>query len=360
MLLGLAVISAQGGFSSYYVFGDGVCTTTTNPDQYDPPSAVYYHGGRYCNGRTWVEVLAQRQGLTYDTNKNVSFFGHDSAALLTNVASFSAGDAGTSLFVVWVSDADFVGYLNNFSYLPYATNNIAIWTNSINTSLTNHYRAITNLYGKGARTFVLPNAVDLMTVPAYSSSSASDKAFVRQRVVDFNIAFLSMLEMARTNLAGIVIYTPDYFTLLDNVITNAAVYGLTNALLLGNTIDAIADPALVGAATNGPGTNYIFWNNMHPTSKTQVAMADVANQLISPTTISKVTRLVGSNRLDVINMPIGLPGYIYGGTNITSFASWASLTNFSSLTATQAIYAPPTGDYMQFYRLTFTNSWFWP
>ncbi|OYV07059.1 MAG: hypothetical protein CFE26_03060, partial [Verrucomicrobiales bacterium VVV1] len=58
-------------FSSLYVFGDGVCTTTDNAS-----GANYFYGNRYCNGRVWVEVLAQWQGLAYDSAKNKSFFGN--------------------------------------------------------------------------------------------------------------------------------------------------------------------------------------------------------------------------------------------------------------------------------------------
>src|SRR5262245_12023827 len=115
MFLGPLVVSSPAAFSSFYVFGDGICSTSANPS---PPQ--YYYGKRYCNGRIWVEVLAQRQGVTYDTNKNVSFFGHTSTALLTNVNAFvPPADASNSLFVIWVCDADFVLNLQNPSFSPY-------------------------------------------------------------------------------------------------------------------------------------------------------------------------------------------------------------------------------------------------
>jgi len=38
----------------------------------------------------WVEVLAQRQGLNYESSKNWSYYGHYSANLVTNVNSFAA------------------------------------------------------------------------------------------------------------------------------------------------------------------------------------------------------------------------------------------------------------------------------
>ncbi len=35
---------------------------------------------------------------------------------------------------------------------------------------------------------------------------------------------------------GLTIYEPDFFSLLDNILTNAAAYGVTNALYLGQTL----------------------------------------------------------------------------------------------------------------------------
>ncbi len=64
LLFGLGVPQSKAAFTSLYIFGDGVSTTTTN---HTPTYAPYYYGGRWSNGRVWVEVLAQRQGLSADS-----------------------------------------------------------------------------------------------------------------------------------------------------------------------------------------------------------------------------------------------------------------------------------------------------
>jgi len=65
--LGPPFVSAQTAFTSLYIFGDGVSTTTTNSF-----AGPLYYGRRFSNGRVWVEVLAQQLGLTnnywYSTN----------------------------------------------------------------------------------------------------------------------------------------------------------------------------------------------------------------------------------------------------------------------------------------------------
>ena len=158
-LFGFTVVPVQAAFSNLYVFGDSISTTTNNTS-----GLSFYYGQRYSNGRVWVEVLAQRQGLTYDPNKNWSYFYNSSTTMLANVSSFKAPlDASNALFVIWVNCADL--------WFPamYSGTSMSQWTSAINQSQTNHYKAATNLYAKGARTLIMPNAVDVSTIPEFNA-----------------------------------------------------------------------------------------------------------------------------------------------------------------------------------------------
>lgn len=360
LLLGPLVVPVRATYSSLYVFGDGVSTTTNNPF-----AGSSYYGLRRSNGRVWVEVLAQRLGLgdnsitnvnwSYSSN-NWSYYGQFSSNLVGNLTGFPApAAANAALFIVWVNDADFVGYMGNI----YPSTNIVTWTNAINQSLSNHFQAITNLYhAKGARTLIMPNAVDITQIPQYSLiTSSADKSFIRQRVIDFNTAFATtLINRIKTNCPGITIYVPDIFTLFNNILTNAAGYGLTNALYQGQSIDALEDPALSNKSTNGPGANYIFWDATDPTAKAHEVIADVVQQFISPVKIANITSLNSSNRLDFANLPIGLAGFVEGSTD---FVNWASVQTIPGTNAPQFTLLPTAGP-MQFYRLRFPFSWSWP
>jgi phospholipase/lecithinase/hemolysin len=361
LLFGWAVVPAQASFSSLYVFGDGVSTTTNNMS-----GGSLYWGKRFTNGRTWVEVLAQRQGLTNNTLTNVdwsyssnnwSYFGHYSSNLVQNVNAFPAPtNAATSLFVIWVCDADFVYFITHYGPTTPGDTNIQVWTNAISLSLSNHFRVVTNLYAKGARTLVMPNAVDLTKVPSYVSiSSTNEKAFIRQMVIYFNTNFASLLNQVSGALPDLTVYSPDFFSLFDNVVAYPTNYGLIkpDKYVLGD------DPALKDYSLNGPGTNYVFWDYQDPTAKTAEIMADVAQQLISPPTLSRLAPLNGSNRLDVVNYPIGLGGFVDGRTN-PAYGNWSlALTNFNSTNAVQSIFVPAPGP-PAFYRLRFPFAWTWP
>ena len=329
-----------------YAFGDGACTTTGNPD---PAPASYFYGKRFTNGRVWLEVLAQRQGLLYESNKNRSYYGHFSPLVVADVNGLTPPpDANTALFVVWISDADFVNDISNYG--PGRSGfNLATWTTANNLSLTNHFNVITNLYAKGARTLLLPSAVDITKIPYYNGFSASDKSFIRQRIIDFNTGFASVLNQVRALHPDLTMYNPDFFSLLDDLVTNSANYKLikpaTDAVESGYT------------ALNGTGTNYVFWDQLDPTAKVHMIIADAAQQLVSPPRISGITPLNGSNRLDMVNLPIGRDGFVLGSANLVA---WPATNNFSSLNSMQSISLPASSP-QAFYRLCFPPAvWTWP
>ncbi len=345
-MLGPCSFPAQAAFTSLYVFGDGISTTTNGP------GGTYYYGRRYSNGRVWVESLAQWQGLAYDPNKNWSYFGHYSPNLVSNVMSLPAPlDASNALAVVWINNADFVyGMSHNYG------TNTALWTNAINQSLTNHFRAIINLYTKGFRTLILPPAVDIMKIPIYVNYAPTSKKFIRERIVDFNAGLAALVNDVRALCPGLTIFVPDIFTLLDRLLAKPADYGLTNALRNGLSVDALGDPLLTDKSLNGRGTNYIFWDNLHPTALAQTWLADEIQQLISPMRIASMTFGPGGCALELANLPIGRNGFVEGSATL---GDWAAVADVTTTQATQPVFVPAVGP-QWFYRLRFPFTWAWP
>ena len=347
LLFGSAVFPAQAAFTNLYIFGDGISATTDT----NAPGGSYFYGQRWSNGRVWVEVLAQRQGLTFDTNKNNSYWEHNSSVLATQITSFSApADVTNDLFIVWVCNADTF----DAAQVPDNSNQ---WVVANNLAQTNHLKIITNLYAKGVRTLILPNAVDISKIPSFNASSLTN--VMRNGCVDYNVKFSNTISQARALCPSLKIYTLDFFTLLNNVLTNAAYYGLTNALSSrGFSIDAYSDPSIPNLTLNGQGTNYIFWDPHDPTAKFHAVLADIAQQLISPVQISNITVLNGSNQLNVANIPIGLNGLVLGCTDLSA-PSWTTNGTFISTNTAQSIYVTNSGP-QWFYRLKFPYSWTWP
>ena len=391
LLFGMAVLPARAAFKALYVFGDGLSTTTGNVQS--PPLSASYYGSRYSNGRVWVEVLAQRQGLTYDATKNNSYFDHNSALSVTDVKNFTAPpDVANDLFIVWICNADtYDAAINNDSSNQ--------WVAAINQSQTNHLQIITNLYAKGVRTLILPNAVDVSKIPAFNTGSTLTN-LMHNECIAYNIAFSNTIKKARTLCPSLTIYTPDFYTLMNNVLTNASNYGLTNALSSkGLSLDAMdlsynLFQIFPPAVANGYGTNFIFWDKQDPTAQFHEVIADVVQQIVSPVQVGQITALNGSNQMVVANMPVGLNGFVEATTNMTQ-PNWTVVQNITSTSTTQSVFAPqlptttntnvsaafagggtrakpadsgpgllggPPPNYiaLEFYRLRFPYAWTWP
>ena len=364
-LFATTVFPAKAAFSSLYVFGDSLSTTNdTNPDTGSPGPPLYY-GYRWSNGRVWVEVLAQRQGIPI--NYNNSYFDHNSSNTLADVNGFIAPpDVANDLFVVWVCNADTFDaattVVNDNNQDPTHLLNEFISANMA--SQTNHFQIVSNLYAKGVRTLIMPNAVDLSMIPDYNQGSVTN--VLHAGSINYNVQFSNTISYFRnsTNYPGLTIYTPDFFTLLNNVLANAAYYGLTNALSGGVSIDALDDIyASLPVNLNGPGTNYVFWDPKDPTAKLHAVIADETQKLLPQTArISHITLTNGVCWLALTNWPGGLSGIVEGGTNL-ALANWnTNLFDFSSTNTTPVVLVPASGP-QGFYRLRipyYPYTWSWP
>jgi len=111
--------------------------------------------------------------------------------------------------------------------LSYVTTS-TLWTNAINQSLTNHLRAVTNLYAKGARTLSCPRR-DLTQIPYYANTPRQ-QAFRAPAGDGFQHRFRQRIKADGGVPSGLKVYVPDLFTLLDNINRRPAEWGFTNAL----------------------------------------------------------------------------------------------------------------------------------
>lgn len=340
------MFQAQASFTSVYVFGDALSTTTNNSFGMPGGSETkLYYGGRYSNGRIWAEVLAQRLGTTI--SYNWSYYGCGSSNMFQNVSSLSISPsvASNALFVLWCNNADLFNEVVNSQ----GTTNQGPWTWAITNGINYELNTILNLNNKGVRTLVMPSVVDVTEVPYFSQVyKTSFLQFFRAQCVTYNALFSNMLSQARAQCPQMTIYEPDYFTLLYNVLSNAPAYGLTNVLFNGNTYDAL-DALGRNANTNGLGANYVYWDDLDPTAKFHEIMADTTMQMIAPAQISGLAIWGASgsattNQIFMANVPVGLPGFVDSfESGATNTAGWMAVTNFTGTATTQSLFVVAPG-----------------
>lgn len=348
MLAFVSLPRASAGFSSIYVFGDGVCTTTDNS------TTTGYYDQSYCNGKVWVESVSKWQGVTYSAAKNLSYYGHNSIDLKANATAFVApADVSTSLFFIWCNNADFVDFVGDLdTFGP-----VAPWTASMTQSIVDHSAAITTLYDKEVRLIVAPNAVDVMEIPNFVASDPSDRTYVRNRVIEYNVMFKSAMSNLMASKPGLKILYADAFGFFDQVISDPASYGLVNPVPNNAGLIDSGDSAL-----NGPGASYVFWDQFHPTAKFQMHLADFFQKIVSPVKVNSIACVGGNVQLQIANVPLGRAGSIQGGSNLQP--PWSTELSidepFVSGGTTTKDYSFPTSGSKRFYRVGFPVVWTWP
>ena len=362
-LLGaILATQATAGFSSIYAFGDGVCTTTAD---LEPANLFYGPAGqkRYCNGRIWIEVMSGWQGVTYDGAKNVSDYGHLSSELVADLNALgNPADAATSLFIIWCCDADFVDMATN-SLPPYTSQ--VPWNDMINQSIIDHTNAVNSLYAKGVRTIVMPNAVNIASIPLFNSFDPDDRNFIRDRVIQFNAQFETAMSNLMAINSGLKIIRPNVFAFFEQVLLSPTVYGLVNPTPteLEPDINA-ATVVLPGASAiaGSPGSNYVFWDYWHPTARFQMHLAAFIQQIITPVKVSSIS-LSGANvNLQVANIPLGRAGSILGSANLQPpwAVDQAINESFVEGGSTTKTYTFAASGLKRFYRAAFPVVWVWP
>lgn len=307
-----------------------------------------------------MELLAQMQGLAFNPSNNPhAYFGNTSVNLYSQTAAYTPPtDASNALVVIWVNNADF------YDPVLYDATNTGAWLTLISSATNNHYKAITNLYtSKGIQTLVMPNVVDISTVP-FAMDNPSKSNYIHQQCLAYNVAFSNMLNRAEATCTNLVIYRPDFLRLLSDMINNPAGFGLINPKSGGKNIDAVnaINYGYPTAVINGYGTNYVFWDPTDPTAKVHYIMASVAQQMISPVKINQIIPSNGSNQLNLVNVPVYTNatqnGLVLSRTNLSQ-GNWKTNTVFSTTNATQNVWVTNNGP-QTFYRLQFPYVWKWP
>lgn len=192
-----------------------------------------------------------------------------------------------------------------------------------------------------------------MAIPRYVGFSTANKAFVRQRILEFNIAFAASLQGLRDSLSGLTIDSPDTFAFVDDVVANPANYGVGNPTL--SAIGALGNPTL-----DGPGANYVWWDPSHPTAKVQMHLAALVQQQICPLQITALSLSGGNTHLTLANIPLDRAGCVEGRDGP---APWQTDTTILEPFATgdpNATITFPTPTPTRLQRVTFPVHWVWP
>lgn len=335
--LAALLLTAMTGYSftALYVFGDSISDTGRNP-----PSGTNYYNGRYSNGPLWVEYLSADLGIPYNSSNNFAVSGSTTTNLPAQIAGLKgATNLQTALFTLLSGGNDFIantstGLVNN-----------AVWGVFITNTVDNLTNAIGELYTNGARHIVVGNLANLAQTPVFI---ADDMGTYSNVVVSKVNLFNQVLYAAETNemlhYSGLRLYLMDNYAGLSNILSAPAAYGFTVTMQ-----GALEDPNLTDKSFTGPGANYVFWDDLHPTTKLDARTATVAFEAVGAEL--NIVRSGTNFTLQAANLYPTLPYTIQSSTNLTSWSDYLAFTATSTNSTMTLTNQPGKGG--TFYRVSY-------
>jgi phospholipase/lecithinase/hemolysin len=266
-LVAFAILSTTspanaGAYSNVFVYGDSLSDTGNiyTVSMHTIPQSPPYYKGRFSNGPLAVEYLANTLhspltsfawggattgvGDSGDGGTQTTLGIHGlPGMLLQTQASLStvAPFAPTSLFIVWGGPDDF------------------ITGGSVAIGVADELAIVSALQGVGATHILVPGMPDLGLTPAY---------FGDANATAFSFAFDQALQ---ANLPKGVTYF-DTFGFMHLVVSNPSAYGFTD----------VTDPCLVGLTPCSNPNQYLFWDDLHPTTAADALLASQFQNLVTP------------------------------------------------------------------------------
>ena len=294
-------------FTNLFVFGDSLSdpgnaatlTPTGGPVAFFPPTP----GGRFTNGLTAAEYLAQSYGVAVTGgwptptgannmavggaltgNGNYNFLINSPAGLATTpeyatvgvtgvaqqIAAFTGANPGAladpnALTMLWAGPNDFFLAFAMAAVSPPA-DPIAFFTAATTQAVMNMAANIVALATGDAKNILVPNMPDLGLTPALMGAGPENAGLASLLSTQYNFGLAQVIAQAATNLGplGVHLYTYDTAAYLKRAIADPSAFGFTNVT------QACAD-SLAAIATNCAG--YLFFDGVHPTTAGHLLLA---------------------------------------------------------------------------------------
>jgi phospholipase/lecithinase/hemolysin len=264
-LLAMTSFASAGAYSNVFVYGDSLSDTGNvyNASGHTIPLSPPYYNGRFSNGPLAVEYLANSLhspltsfawagattgiGDSGDGGSQTMLGNPGLPGMLLQVQgslSAIAPFAPTSLFIVWGGPDDF------------------ITGGSVAVGVTDMLTIVGALQSVGATHILVPGMPDLGLTPKYYGNALA---------TGFSLAFDQALQAKLPK--GVTYF--DTFGFMHVVVSNPGLFGFTD----------VTDPCLVGLTPCSNPNQYLFWDDLHPTTAAdEILAAQFANAVPEPST----------------------------------------------------------------------------
>jgi phospholipase/lecithinase/hemolysin len=286
------VPAQAGSIDGIYAFGDSL-TDVGNiyaATGGAAPAAPYVNG-QFTNGNVWVQDLASDLGIApltpslpggtdyaYGTAEsgvtafNTSAPNTDLTGATGQLAQYQATHAmadPNALYTIWIGANDLSDMLTGQLPSQYAADSGEV--------IGNIYAAVNTFAGMGAKNFLIVTVPDLGKTPEVLAAGPAESAGASFLTNSFDTGMTNGIPLLAA-ADSVNISVLNTFSLLDTIVADPASYGFSN----------VTQPCLTGEVNYAGGTpcanpsQYLFWDELHPTAAGHEIVADEALALITP------------------------------------------------------------------------------
>jgi phospholipase/lecithinase/hemolysin len=296
LALGIFLPCANASYSQIYAFGDSLSDAGNiyaGTGGLIPATPPYYKG-EFSNGPVWVQDLAVQLGLAPLAPSLLGGTDYAYGSGETGVTSFNISDPRTDILGA-NGQVGTLGQIYQYEEYLAATHTTAdpnalftIWIGSndiadilardpanaaadLGTVVGNIDIAVNDLALLGAKNFLVLNVPNLGDTPLAASAGPAAQAALSELSAGLDAALSpSLAGVAAAD--GLNLQVLNTYLLLDSVVATPASYGLTD----------VTDQCLVGTTVCANPSQYLFWDDQHPTAAGHEIVADAAHSLVTP------------------------------------------------------------------------------
>ncbi|MBA4138497.1 MAG: hypothetical protein C0518_14420 [Opitutus sp.] len=305
--LGLAAAAiaqpAQRSYSNYYFFGDSLTDSGNTFALTGSPPAPYFNG-RVSNGITYAEYLASGLAAAVTTSSNAARLnfafagatampGSAVPSLAQQIGMYQARGITANpngLYVLLAGANDLLNALQ----VPANQNGTAMANTGVGAS-TAVTTAVQSLAALGAKNILVLNLPDISRTPRFTTGSGAPGAiFMRAGVEAYNRDIAGRLGQI-TLPPDVNLTLVDLGAVFDRILTNASHFGfsVTNQEYLG---------VLQSGANPGNVNGYMFWDGIHPTTRSHAVFAQVLTEVLNPEFVLGTAAVQGTAVLAATDM----------------------------------------------------------
>jgi phospholipase/lecithinase/hemolysin len=294
--------------SEIYVFGDSTSDTGNVFAVVGYPPSPPYFNGRFSNGPVWVEYLAARLGLDYHQQTNFAWGG-----ALTGSGNIFPGLPGlkdevnqyitstpsadpNGIYFIWAGANDFMAA--DFTKTDPQT--------VVTAAVANILEAVKSLTNHGAQHVFVLGLPNIGMAPRARQLGTTVQLFLNQIIQAFNgMLVQNLFQLPKA------IYI-DIYSRFNELVDKPAKFGLDNvteACLNINPLALCDDPA-----------TYLFWDDIHPTTRTHQIIADTIYPIVKALPVIVTQFTATSDKAGVI-----LEWNIGVGSEIAGFRLWGGI-----------------------------------